>query len=84
MNEHVSQNGHSPDLLTVPEAAKLLRISRNLAYELVTRNELPAVRLGRIIRIPRAALDDWIANRAGSSLTDASRDQRDPHQSRLL
>ena len=47
-------------LLTVPETAKLLRISRNLAYELVARGELPAVRLGRVIRIPRAALNDWV------------------------
>jgi excisionase family DNA binding protein len=52
-------------LLTVPETAKLLRISRNLAYELVARGELPAVRLGRVIRIPRAALNDWVKESAG-------------------
>ena len=48
-----------PDLslLTVVEAAKVLRISRNLAYELVARGEIPSVRLGRIIRVPRSALD---------------------------
>ena len=44
-------------MLTVPEAAKLLRIGRNHAYELVARGEIPSVRLGRLIRIPRAALD---------------------------
>ena len=49
-----------PLLLTVPETARLLRISRNLAYELVARGELPAVRLGRVIRIPRSELDDWL------------------------
>ena len=43
-------------LLTVPETARLLRISRNLAYELVARGELPSVRLGRAIRIPRDEL----------------------------
>ncbi len=47
-------------LLTVPEAARLLRIGRNLAYELVARGELPSVRLGRVIRVPRAALDAWL------------------------
>lgn len=52
-------------LLTVPETAKLLRISRNLAYELVARGELPAVRLGRVIRIPRGALNDWVKESAG-------------------
>ncbi|MEZ4554828.1 MAG: helix-turn-helix domain-containing protein [Dehalococcoidia bacterium] len=44
-------------MLTVPEAAKLLRIGRNHAYELVARGEIPSVRLGRLIRIPRAALE---------------------------
>ncbi len=54
----------SPMLLTVPETARLLRISRNLAYELVARGELPAVRLGRVIRIPRRELDDWLEKSA--------------------
>ena len=44
-------------MLTVHEAAALLRISRNLAYELVARGELPAIRPGRVIRVPRAALE---------------------------
>jgi excisionase family DNA binding protein len=48
------------ELLTVPEAAKLLRIGRNLAYELVARGEIPSVRLGRVIRIPRTALEQWL------------------------
>ncbi len=52
-------------LLTVPEAARLLRISRNLAYELVARGELPAVRFGRVIRVPRSALEEWILRQAG-------------------
>ena len=52
-------------LLTVSEAARVLRISRNLAYELVARGELPAVRLGRIIRVPRFGLESWITRQAG-------------------
>ncbi len=42
--------------LTVEEAAGLLGISRNLAYELVARKELPSVRLGRRLVVPRQAL----------------------------
>ena len=57
-------------LLTVLEAAGVLRISRNLAYELVARGELPAVRLGRVIRVPRHGLEQWIARQSG--LPDAS------------
>jgi excisionase family DNA binding protein len=47
-------------LLTVPETAKLLRISRNLAYELVARGQIPAIRLGRVIRVPRSTLEHWL------------------------
>lgn len=42
--------------VTVPEAAKMLGISRNFAYELVRRGELPSIRFGNRILIPRAAL----------------------------
>jgi excisionase family DNA binding protein len=52
-------------LLTVAEAARLLRISRNLAYELVAQGQLPHVRLGRVIRVPRRGLEQWIACQAG-------------------
>src|SRR5215216_4572449 len=53
MNYQLTHNGNELDLLTLPEAAKLLRISRNLAYELVARHEIPAIRLGRVIRVPK-------------------------------
>ena len=43
--------------VTVEEAAALLGISRNLAYELVGRKELPSLRLGRRVLVPRRALD---------------------------
>lgn len=45
----------------VPEAAKLLDISRAQAYLLVARGQLPAIRLGgRSIRIPADALRRWV------------------------
>ena len=44
-------------VVSVPEAARLLGISRTHAYELVTRGELAHVRLGRRIVIPRHAID---------------------------
>jgi excisionase family DNA binding protein len=46
--------------LTVPEAAAVLGISRALAYELVARGELPNLRLGRRIVVPRQALERLI------------------------
>lgn len=43
-------------VLTVMETAKLLRLSRGLAYEAVRLNQIPSIRIGRRILIPRAAL----------------------------
>jgi excisionase family DNA binding protein len=52
-------------LLTVLEAARLLRVSRNLAYELVAQGRLPHIRLGRRVLVPRHGLEQWIAREAG-------------------
>ena len=54
-----------PMLLTVTEAARLLRISRNLCYELIAQKQLPHIRLGRRILLPRYGLEQWIARTAG-------------------
>jgi len=43
-------------VVTVAEAGELLGISRAFAYELVARGELPVIRLGRRIVVPKAAL----------------------------
>lgn len=44
-------------VVTVPEAARLLGISRTHAYELVARGELTHLRLGRRIVIPKHAIE---------------------------
>ena len=46
--------------MTVSEAAAYLRISRSACYEAVKRGELPCVRSGRLIRIPRFRLEHWL------------------------
>jgi excisionase family DNA binding protein len=46
--------------MTIADVQKALRIGRCLAYQLIRRGELPAVRLGRngrVIRVPRAAVE---------------------------
>jgi excisionase family DNA binding protein len=47
--------------LSVEEAGTLLGISRDLAYDLVARGELPSVRLGRRLVVPRVALEETLA-----------------------
>jgi hypothetical protein len=53
-----------PTVLTVEEAARLLRISRNAAYAAARqwratggRQGLPCIEIGRTLRVPRAGLD---------------------------
>jgi len=43
-------------VVSVAEAAALLGISRALGYELAARGELPTLRLGRRIVVPKVAL----------------------------
>lgn len=52
-----------PEVLTVEEAAEILRISRNSAYALARlwresggTEGLPVIELGRTLRVPRAGL----------------------------
>ncbi|MHB8438522.1 MAG: helix-turn-helix domain-containing protein [Acidimicrobiales bacterium] len=47
--------------LSVEEAAEALGISRALAYEAVRRGEIPNIRIGRRILVPRSALDRLLA-----------------------
>jgi excisionase family DNA binding protein len=46
---------------TVEEAAALLGIGRNTAYEAVRRGEIPTIKIGRRLLVPRAALDRMLA-----------------------
>lgn len=53
--------------LTVDEAADLLGISRSLAYELVRVGELPSLRLGRRILIPRRVIYELVEEPLGAT-----------------
>jgi excisionase family DNA binding protein len=50
--------------VTTPKAARLLGISRNLAYEAVRRGEIPTIRIGRRILVPIVALERLLSERA--------------------
>ena len=49
--------------MTVAEAAAALRVSRSSVYEMIHRGELPSIRIGTTIRIPRRAVDELLAGR---------------------
>ena len=43
--------------LSVVEAARIMGVSKNVAYEAVRRGEIPSIRLGGRILVPRTALE---------------------------
>jgi excisionase family DNA binding protein len=56
-----------PLLLRPREAFALLGIGHTAGYELLMSGDLPSIKIGRSRRIPRAALQDWIAAQIGIS-----------------
>ena len=44
------------DVVTVPEMAKMLRIWRNAAYDLINTKKIQSVRVGNQIRIPKSSV----------------------------
>ena len=49
-----------PLMLSVPDVASVLGISRAGAYELVRRDGFPALRIGSRIVVPKEKFMDWI------------------------
>jgi excisionase family DNA binding protein len=56
MSNRVTPYDELPEYLTPDELRAYISVSRNTIYELLRRNEIPHVRFGRAIRIPKAAL----------------------------
>ncbi len=53
-----------PLLLKVEAAAKLLSLGRTKMYALIASGEVPAIRLGRSVRVSRTVLRQWVEDRS--------------------
>ena len=53
------------DILTVEEACQALRMGYNAMYELLNSGKLKAYRNGRVWRIPKEAVKEYILQSAG-------------------
>ena len=62
-----------PLLLKVADVAQLLGLGRSKVFAMLAAGELPVIRMGRSVRVPRAALERWIVERT----QDASRSHDD-------
>ncbi|ELK43456.1 helix-turn-helix domain-containing protein [Brevibacillus agri] len=64
-------------LLTMPEVAKILGISKERSYAIARDGLLPTVRIGRQIRVDQEQLNSWIQN-GGQALSGGWR--RNSHE----
>ena len=53
---------------SIPEAAKILGIGRSAAYEGARTGDIPTIRIGNRILVPKAALDRKLSE-AGQTIT---------------
>jgi excisionase family DNA binding protein len=49
----------------VPEAGAMLGLSRNSSYAAAKRGDIPTIKIGKLIRVPKVAFDNILA-RAGA------------------
>ena len=72
-----AKNEESCGALNYREAADRLGVSERSVWKLVHERDLPAFRIGRAVRIPRASLEEFIESRlhrgrdVASEVTDA-------------
>jgi len=62
-------------LLKPAEAAEMLAIGRTRIYEMLACGELPSLRIGRSIRVPVAALEQWVEKRRTGAETRYPEDE---------
>lgn len=67
--EHFSINKldkflHEFRLLTAPDVARILNISKGAAYPLIQQKKIPSVRINRNVRVRQEDLDEFISNNA--------------------
>ncbi|MGQ9571711.1 MAG: helix-turn-helix domain-containing protein [Dehalococcoidia bacterium] len=58
-----------PEVLTVEELARYLRVSRSTLYRLLRDREIPAAKIGGYWRFRRQTIDEWLARNESESLS---------------
>lgn len=51
-----------PETYSVPEAGQIVGLGKNASYEAARRGELPTLRFGRKLRVPRVALEKMLTD----------------------
>ena len=67
MAKRKQETALQPLLLSIPEVAKSLGLSRSTVYKLIDVEGLPVVRFGRAVRVRVIALQQWVDQRDRSA-----------------
>ena len=59
---HGAAGSEQKVLLDSRDVARLLGLGRTKVFEMMARSELPVIRIGRCVRVPREALMEWISD----------------------
>jgi excisionase family DNA binding protein len=68
---HLRERGDLPEVLTVPEVMAVLRLSRNSVYAAIRAGEIPVVRIGRRLLVPRVRLEQLLESDRPDQQTDS-------------
>ena len=64
---HDRQRHREPETYTLEKAAKILGISLSAAYKAAHRGQIPTIRLGKRIFVPRRALERLLEGQNNSA-----------------
>jgi len=59
----------APLLIDSREVARLFGLGRTKVFQMMLRGELPTVRIGRSVRVPRDGLVIWVAQETSHALS---------------
>ena len=61
-----------PILLKPSQVAQLLGLGRSKVYDLLSKQEIPSIKIGKAVRVPAEALRAWVNERmADEGATDS-------------
>ena len=61
----VGEDSIETRLLTAPDIARILNISKGAAYKLIQLNQIPSIRINRSVRVRPEDLDEYISQNLG-------------------
>jgi putative molybdopterin biosynthesis protein len=60
LKEASMEGSKHEEWLTIEELGRWLRLGRSKTYELIWNGEIPAYRIGRVLRIRRRDVEAWL------------------------